>query len=289
MQVKLAREMGFCFGVRRTLKQFDEMGEDPNGVYTLGTLVHNPQVVEDLRRRGVHVIGDLAAASGGTVTITAHGASPKSYEEAERRGLRLVDTTCPLVTKVQKIARDLYEAGHQVVVFGDANHQEVRGIVGWTEETALVSLDAKDLLPRLIEKTRSKKRVPKRISVVSQTTQPAYRFKKFIAELVTLLPDDFRELQVHNTICDPTLDRQSAVIDLAQEVDVMIVVGGHESANTRHLAELCVEEGVDTHHIEWPEELRPEWFEGHQVAGVTAGASTPDEVIDEVVRRIEAI
>lgn len=289
MQVKKAREMGFCFGVRRTLKQFDEMGQDASGINTLGTLVHNPQVVEDLKRRGVGVVQSLEGVNNGTITITAHGAAPASYAEAKSKGLRLVDTTCPLVTKVQKIAQDLHNAGHQVVVFGDEKHQEVRGIVGWTDNTALISMDAETLVPQLIAKTRSGKRVPKRISIVSQTTQPAYRFKQFVADLMTRLPDDFREVQIHNTICDPTLDRQSAVIDLAQEVDVMVVVGGHESANTRHLAELCEEEGVETHHIEWPEEIRPEWFEGKQIAGVTAGASTPDEVIDEVVQRVEAI
>jgi 4-hydroxy-3-methylbut-2-enyl diphosphate reductase len=288
MQVKRARELGFCFGVRKTLKLFDEMGSDSQGVHTLGTLVHNPQVVEDLKARGVAVAQDVAGVSSGTLTITAHGASPVSIAEARQKGLRLVDTTCPLVTKVQKIAQDLHKQGYQVVVFGDHKHQEVRGIVGWTDDTALVSVDAEELLPRLIALSRSGKRVPKRLAVVSQTTQPAERFKRFIADLFTRLPDDFREVQVHNTICDPTLDRQSAVIDLAQEVDIMIVVGGHESANTRHLAEISEEEGVETYHVEWPDELRPEWFEGHEVAGITAGASTPDEVIDEVARRVEA-
>jgi 4-hydroxy-3-methylbut-2-enyl diphosphate reductase len=289
MQVRKARELGFCFGVRKTLKLFEDLGGSGGQVHTLGTLVHNPQVVEQLRVRGVGVAQDVASVSGGTLTITAHGASPVSIAEAERKGLRLVDTTCPLVTKVQKIARDMQEQGHQVVVFGDRKHQEVRGIVGWTDDTALVALDARELLPRLIAKTRSGKRVPKRIAIVSQTTQPAERFKAFVADLFGILPDDFREVQVHNTICEPTLDRQSAVLDLVDEVDVMVVVGGHDSANTRHLAELSVEEGLETHHIEWPDELRNEWFEGHSVVGVTAGASTPDEVIDEVVRRIEAI
>lgn len=289
MQVKKARELGFCFGVKKTLKLFDDLGADSKGVHTLGTLVHNPQVVENLRTRGVGVAQDVASVSGGTLTITAHGASPASIAEAEKRGLRLIDTTCPLVTKVQKIAQDLYKQGHQVVVFGDHKHQEVRGIVGWTDDTAVVSMDVQELVPRLIAQTRSGKRVPKRIAVVSQTTQPAERFKRFVSELFSRLPDDFREVQVHNTICDPTLDRQSAVVDLADEVDIMIVVGGHDSANTRHLAELSEEEGLETYHIEWAHELRQEWFAGHRMVGVTAGASTPDEVIDEVVGLIEAI
>ncbi len=288
MKVKRARELGFCFGVKKTLKLFDDMGGDSQGVHTLGTLVHNPQVVQSLKERGVTVIGDVANVASGTLTITAHGATPDSITEAKAKGLRVIDTTCPLVTKVQKIAHDLHKAQHQVVVFGDASHQEVRGIVGWTENTALVSTDAKELVPRLIAMTRSGKRVPKRIAIVSQTTQPAPRFKQFISDLFDQLPDDFREIQVHNTICEPTLDRQSAVIDLAEEVDVMIVVGGHESANTRHLAEISEEEGVKTYHVEWPDELRREWFEQGGVAGVTAGASTPDEVIDEVVARIES-
>lgn len=289
MQVKKARELGFCFGVKKTLKLFDQLGEDAQGVHTLGTLVHNPQVVEDLKRRGVGVARDVGAVTNGTLTITAHGASPASIAEAERKGLRLIDTTCPLVTKVQKAAQEAQKDGYQVVVFGDAEHQEVRGIVGWTGESAVVSVDARELVPRLMALTRSGKRVPKRLAVVSQTTQPANRFKRFVAELFLALPDDFREIQVHNTICEPTLDRQSAVIDLADEVDMMIVVGGHESANTRHLAELSREEGLETYHIEWPDELQPDWFAGHEAVGVTAGASTPDDVIDEVVRRIEGL
>ncbi|MDQ3855206.1 MAG: 4-hydroxy-3-methylbut-2-enyl diphosphate reductase [Chloroflexota bacterium] len=289
MQVKLAREMGFCFGVRKTLKLFDELGEDGRGVKTLGTLVHNPQVVANLTSRGVGVARDVSEVTEGTLTITAHGSSPKSIADAQKRGLRVIDTTCPLVTKVQKIAAEVHKSGHQVVVFGDAHHQEVRGIVGWTDDTALVALDAEQLLPLLVARTRSGKRVPKRIGVVSQTTQPAERFKRFLADLIARLPDDFREVQVHNTICDPTLDRQSAAIELAQEVDVMVVVGGKDSANTRHLAELCQDEGVETYHVEWPSELNPAWFQGKKVAGVTAGASTPDEVIDEVVAAIERL
>ena len=289
MQVRLAREMGFCFVVRKTLKLFDELGEDSRGVNTLGTLVHNPQVVANLRSRGVGVVRDVGDVSTGTLTITAHGTSPQSIVEAERRGLRVIDTTCPLVTKVQKIAADLHKSGYQVVVFGDEHHQEVKGIVGWTDNTALVSLDAEELLPRLIARTRSGKRVPKRIGIVSQTTQPAERFKKFLADMTLRLPDDFRELQVHNTICDPTLDRQSAAVELAQEVEIMIVVGGRDSANTRHLAEICLDEGIDTYHVEWPSEIRREWFEGKTVAGVTAGASTPDDVITEIVELIEKI
>ena len=289
MEVKLARELGFCFGVKRTLKLFEEMGEDSRGVRTLGTLVHNPQVVTNLQARGVGVVQEVGDVAGGTLAITAHGASPHSITEAQRRGLRLIDTTCPLVTKVQKLGMDLHKQGYQVVVFGDEKHQEVRGIVGWTDGSALVSADAGELVPRLIALSRSGKRVPKKLAVLSQTTQPAERFKKFLAELTLALPDDFNELQVHNTICSPTLDRQSAVVDLADEVDVMIVMGGHESANTRHLAELAREEGLPTYHVEWPEEIRPEWFEGYKTAGVTAGASTPDEVIDEVVERIKAI
>lgn len=289
MQVKLARELGFCFGVKKTLKLFDDMGSDSRGVKTLGTLVHNPQVVSELKARGVGVAYSVDEVDSGTLTITAHGAGPHAYAEAQRKGLRLLDTTCPLVTKVQKIAESLHKDGYQVVVYGDPNHQEVRGIVGWTENTALVSTDAKELVPRLKALTSSKKRVPKKLAIVSQTTQPAERFKSFIAELVSLLPDDFNEFHVHNTICQPTLDRQSAVVELANDVDVMVVVGGRDSANTKHLAELASEEGVPTYHIEWPEEIDPNWFKGAKVVGVTAGASTPDAVIEKVVKTIEAI
>lgn len=289
MEVRLARELGFCFGVKRTLKLFDDMGDDSRGVSTLGTLVHNPQVTTDLASRGVATVDNVAHVRGGTLTVTAHGAAPKSYEEAAARGLRVIDTTCPLVTKVQKIAMDMHKSGFQVVVYGDERHQEVRGIVGWTDDSALVSRDAAELVPRLIARTRSGKRVPKRLGVVSQTTQPAQRFKAFLAELMTRLPDDFRELQVHNTICDPTLDRQAAVVELAEEVDVMVVVGGHDSANTRHLAELCREQNVPTYHIEWPAELQTGWFDGCRVAGLTAGASTPDDVIEAVAQQMRAV
>jgi 4-hydroxy-3-methylbut-2-enyl diphosphate reductase len=204
------------------------------------------------------------------------------YEEAARRGLEVVDTTCPIVTRAQQWAKRMVEQGFALIVFGDPQHKEVRGILGWAGGKAITLQDEAELdtLPDDL---------PSKIAVLAQTTHTEAKFTSFIHRLLQRRLHRISELRVINTLCNATTGQQAAALELAQEVDVMIVVGGRESANTRHLAEICTEAGVPTHHIETAAELDPAWFTPSARVGVTAGASTPDFAIAEVLERLRQI
>jgi 4-hydroxy-3-methylbut-2-enyl diphosphate reductase len=315
MEIKLAKEMGMCFGVRDTLKFIDEAGQTRQRIDTLGTLVHNPQLVERLSKQGVEVVGGLDRVSAPTVAVTAHGAAPDVYARAQASGLELLDTTCPLVTRVQQLAKHLMEEGHWVIVYGDAPHPEVIGILGWANSVfddgqrttddgrpdgverpknkiskfgarrAICAKSVEEIEAALTADGTPAAKI-RRIALISQTTQNTEWFKEFVRDVVSRFLEHGTEVQAHNTICLPTAKRQPAAIDLAKEVDVMVVVGGYESANTRHLRDIA-SEFCPAYHIERPEQLQPEWFDGVKTVGVTAGASTPDYVIKEVVDALE--
>jgi 4-hydroxy-3-methylbut-2-enyl diphosphate reductase len=278
MEIIRAHSMGFCFGVRDAIKIVRELGESGTGLYTLGAIVHNPQIAEELEKVNVHVIDGLDEAEPGSiVAITAHGAPPNLQDEAERRGLKVIDTTCPLVTRIHKTAHDLVQQRYSVLVYGDAQHKEVKGIVGWTDGKAKVITSMADL--EGWEPTR-------RVALISQSTSNMEKFIALARDLVGAMVARGVEVRVINTICKPTKDRQRAVRELAREVDVVIAIGGWASANTRKLVVAAKEEGADAYQVERPDELQPEWFDGAESVGVTAGASTPDAVIDEVEERI---
>jgi 4-hydroxy-3-methylbut-2-enyl diphosphate reductase len=270
--------MGFCFGVRDAIEVVQDLGQMGTPVYTLGAIVHNPQIAEELEKINVHVIDDLSEApQDSIVAITAHGAPPSLQEDAESRGLKVIDTTCPLVTRIQKTAYDLVQQRYSVLIYGDAKHKEVKGIVGWTGGKAKVIASIDDL--EGWEPTR-------RVALVSQSTSNVEKFIALAKELVGRMIARGVEVRVINTICKPTKDRQRAVRELAQEVDVVIAVGGRASANTRKLVQAAQEEGADAYQVERPSELEPEWFAQAGRVGITAGASTPDSVVDEVEQRI---
>lgn len=273
--------MGFCFGVRDAIDVVRELGSKGSPVYTLGAIVHNPQIAEALERVNVHVIDSLDdAPDGALVAITAHGAPPDLEEAAQRRGLSVIDTTCPLVTRIQKTARDLVEARYSVLIYGDANHKEVKGIVGWTGGKAKVIMSMGDLADW--EPTR-------RVALISQSTSNVEKFIALSQALVGAMVARGVEVRVINTICKPTKDRQRAVRELARDVDVVVAIGGQASANTRKLVQAAREEGVSAHQVERLGDLRAEWFDGAERVGITAGASTPDSVIDEVESWIRAL
>ncbi|HKP51983.1 MAG TPA: 4-hydroxy-3-methylbut-2-enyl diphosphate reductase [Chloroflexia bacterium] len=332
MEIKLAKEMGMCFGVRDTLKFIDEAGQSRQRIDTLGTLVHNPQLVERLSKRGVEVVGGLDSVSAPTVAVTAHGAAPDVYRRAELSGLELLDTTCPLVTRVQQLAKRLMEEGNWVIVYGDAPHPEVIGILGWANSVfeergagaeahdgveggtpsndtpsphgmsesgikpkskiskfgarrAICAKSVEEIEAALIADGTPAAKI-RRIALISQTTQNTEWFKEFVRDVVSRFLEHGTEVHAHNTVCLPTAKRQPAAVDLAKEVDVMVVVGGYESANTRHLRDIAAE-FCPAYHIERPEQLEEAWFQGVKTVGVTAGASTPDYVIKEVVDALE--
>jgi 4-hydroxy-3-methylbut-2-enyl diphosphate reductase len=284
MQVIKAKELGFCMGVRRAVDMMEAAAGELGPIDSLGSTVHNPQVVGKLRERGVEVIATLEAVdTRKPVAITAHGVGPQVLEELERRGAQVVDTTCPIVTRAQQWARKLVDEGFGVIVFGDPDHKEVRGILGWANGKVITMRSADELDAPLPDW------MPSRIGVLSQTTETEGHFANFVQKLLTRHMDDISELRVINTLCNATTSQQAATEELARDVDLMIVVGGRESANTRHLAEVAREGGVETYHVESAQEIQRDWLAGREKVGVAAGASTPDAVIDAVVDRLYAL
>jgi 4-hydroxy-3-methylbut-2-en-1-yl diphosphate reductase len=282
MQIIRANEMGFCFGVRRAVEMMEESVKQRGPMVSLGSVVHNPQVVQRLRESGLEVINDVAQAGEMPVAITAHGVSRQVINDLETNGVEIIDTTCPIVTRSQQWAHRLSEEGFAVVIFGDPNHKEVRGVLGWAHGSVLV-VASEDEVTELPEG------FPSRVGVLSQTTETEARFASFVKKLFEVNLDRISELRVLNTLCHATTAQQAATMHLAAEVSLMLVVGGRESANTRHLAVVARECGVETYHIETAGEIKPAWLEGHEKVGVTAGASTPDFIIDQVVALLEAL
>ena len=278
MEIERASEMGFCFGVRRAIELVEKAAGERGPLQTLGALVHNRQVVDRLALCGVSVAASLDELQGNIVAIASHGVGPEGMEQVRIRGFEVIDATCPFVRKAQVVAKRLGKAGFWVLVFGDAAHPEVRGVLGWAGENASASLE----VPHL-------DKLPRRLGILCQTTQNQERFAEFVAGVISHKSAKFTELRIFNTICDATSKHQVAALALAGRVDLMFVVGGQDSANTKRLARICADTGVTTYHIEAAAEVDPRWLRGHYRVGVTAGASTPDEVIDEVVRALEEV
>jgi 4-hydroxy-3-methylbut-2-enyl diphosphate reductase len=279
LEIVLAAEMGFCFGVRRAVAIMQEAAAEDGPMDSLGAIVHNPVVVRDLEQQGIRHATSLGEVRSSSVAITAHGVGPDVREELAKRGYRIVDTTCPIVTRAQKAARQLSEAGFTVVVFGQPNHPEVRGVLGYTGDRGLATTDWQEVVDAGA--------FPRRLGIIAQTTQNLHHFQEFVKRLVDAGAENLWEPRVVNTLCDATSNQQAAARLLAQEVDMVVVVGGRQSANTRHLAEVCLEAGVPTQHIETAAELNPSWFRQGMKVGVTAGASTPDASIYDVIAWLE--
>jgi len=271
MKITVAPCAGFCFGVTRALEiAFDAAREGEGPVATLGPIIHNPQVVAKLEREGLHAFDELDRIERGTLVVRSHGLPSSVLEHAREKGLLIVDATCPFVKQAQERAIQLESEGYRVVVVGEKDHPEVLAITGNLAGPAIVVNDTGSI-PAMAPDVR--------VGVVCQTTQPIERLRAAVDRLVGVTT----ELKVFNTICGATRERQRNALELARTADVMVVVGGKNSANTRRLWELCQEAGCDAYHIETADELRPEWFEGKKEVGVTGGASTPQWIIDEIV------
>lgn len=270
----MAPKAGFCFGVKRAMDiALNSIKEGNNNVYTYGSLIHNQHVVNKLASLGLKKIEDPHEIAEGKVIIRSHGVGPKTLELIQARGLTAIDATCPFVKKAQTIAQELDNEGFQVIVIGDKDHPEVKGIVEWTHDHAIVVKDPREV--------RALPFFPK-IGVLAQTTLDYTTFE----EITELLKEKTNQLQIHNTICSATKIRQQEAFNLAKTVDVMIVIGGKHSANTKKLASICQRAGTLTYQIEQASELEPHWFNNAERVGVTAGASTPDWIIEEVVERM---
>jgi len=277
VRIEIAEHAGYCYGVERALKLTRKASErSKKPIHTLGPIIHNPQVVDSLAADGVRSIDRIEEATGGTVIVRSHGVEPEVIERAAERSLEVVDATCPFVAAAQQRAADLVRDGYKLVLVGEHDHPEVVGILARARGGALVAEKAEDVAGL---------KPCKRVGVVVQTTQSIARLQ----EIVDRLLERCSELKVFNTICDATTNRQQSAKELAKRVDVMLVVGGKNSANTTRLAQICRETNSRTHHIETATELRPEWFKKAGHVGVTAGASTPDWILDEVVGRLHAL
>jgi 4-hydroxy-3-methylbut-2-enyl diphosphate reductase len=276
MKILVAETAGFCWGVRRALDQAVDLSKKIEGpVQTFGPLIHNAQVLEELTEQNIHAVSAVADVQGGTVLVRAHGVRPEIFEQLEATGAEVFDATCPLVRKVQKIITKYSNDDYDIVIVGDDHHAEVAGLKGYTSNRCYVVADEHEaeVLPNF-----------DRVCVVSQTTQNDDTF----ARTVDVITKKAQVIRAANTVCEPTRDHQSETIDLARRVDLMVVVGGHHSANTCRLADLAAQEGAPVLHIETDTELTENDFSNCQAVGVTAGASTPEWMINRVVDKIES-
>ena len=278
VEIVVAPYAGYCYGVERALRLAQEAsGDVPTPIHTLGPIIHNPSVVERLAQQGIEAVDSLDEVTEGSVIIRTHGVPPDVIAEARRRGLEVVDATCPFVTVAQRKAGELRDRGYVPVILGERDHPEAAGLTACAGEKAIVVEDAGELPASGLR--------GRRVGVVVQTTQT----RENLARLTAALAPVARELLVHNTICDATGKRQAAARELAATVDAMVVVGGRNSANTTRLASLCRELQPRTWHIEHATELERHWFAGLRRIGVAAGASTPEEEIEAAVARIREL
>ena len=284
-RILIARSAGFCFGVKRAISIANETAGKAAGaraaaetlpIHSLGPLIHNPQAVEELEKKGVHVVQSVEDIPCGKVIVRSHGITRRDADALAGKNVQIIDATCPFVKKAQEYARALSREGYAVIVVGDADHPEVKSIISYIEAGV-------PILTRLSE-LREASRIRK-AGIVAQTTQSFENLMEFVSVALKRIP----EVRVYNTICNATVLRQKESTAVARKADVMIVLGGYNSANTRRLAEICREVNPRVHHIETASELSPETLAEVSCVGVTAGASTPEWIIEDLVRRIRAI
>lgn len=274
MEIVIARSAGFCFGVKRATQIAFEASEEHPHICSLGPIIHSPQVVKKLAEKGVAVVDQVESIPVGAVIIRSHGVTAGEIQAIRDRDLTVVDATCPFVKKAQEYAARLSAEGYTVVIVGEAEHPEVQGIVSYADSgkvQVVANASEAAALPRM-----------GRVGIVAQTTQSFENLR----QVADICLERSQELRVFNTICDATTVRQNEAREIARQVDVMLVIGGYNSANTTRLAQICREILPDSHHLETAEEIDRNWFDGAERVGVTAGASTPRWLIDEVVSRI---
>ena len=276
-EVILAKSAGFCFGVKRAVDTVYEQTGKKN-VYTFGPIIHNEEVVKDLEKKGVFVINtmeELDDITEGTVIIRSHGVSSAVYEALQKKGVEIVDATCPFVLKIHNIVKQESANGKQIVIIGNEKHPEVEGIMGWSKTQVRVVDTA--------EKAQNLQLDPQReVCIVSQTT---FNYNKF-KELVEIISEKGYNIIIRNTICNATEERQTEAREIAKRVDAMIVVGGSSSSNTRKLYEICKNECKDTYYIQTLNDLDMTSLGKADCIGITAGASTPNNIIQEVYTNV---
>ncbi len=280
VKIEKADGIGFCFGVRRAIDMLEKVAREHPGVETLGAIVHNQQVLQRLTSMGVRIANSVDDIKGNTTVIGAHGVSPKLEEEIRTRHTQVIDTTCPFVHRAQIAAHRLASSGFSVIVYGDADHPEVKGILGWADGKGVATLDENFIA--------TFEPLPRYLGVLSQTTQIPVRFTEFVKKLIDSALAKDSELRIIDTICHDIRQRQEAALSLAKRVDLMLVIGSQSSANTNHLAELCAT-STKTYLVEAAGKIQPSWLRGYHHIGITSGASTAEETINEVLTRLEAV
>jgi 4-hydroxy-3-methylbut-2-enyl diphosphate reductase len=277
-RIEKAGRTGFCFGVKRAIDILEKVARERGEVETLGAVVHNQQVLQKLSGIGVSVVRDAGDIRGDTIVTSSHGVSPELEESLRARNINVISTTCHDVRRAQAAAAGLAESGFFVIVFGDAAHPEVKGILGWAKGKGLATTDEKDVA--------ALGPLPRRLGILSQTTEVPSHFAGFVKKIIDLALKKNSEIRIIDTICHDLRERQAAALELAHRADLMLVVGGRSSANTNRIAELCA--GVtETHLIETADEIDPAWLKGKQHIGVTSGASTDERTVAEVMHRLE--
>jgi len=271
MSVRIAKNSGFCFGVKRAINIALDAAKKENEIVTLGPIIHNPQMVEKLEKEGIQKIDELKEVNGRSTIIRSHGVKKEILDQLKKADIEIINATCPYVSKTQLVAKDLHEKGYQVIIMGDEDHPEVTALRSYVEGDVIIVNSASQLRNRVFNK----------VGVISQTTKHI----DDLEEVVKILVSRCNELHVVNTICNATTVRQNSTISLAKESDLMVVIGGKNSSNTKMLAKIC-RKFVKTFHIETESEIIKEWFIGEKNIGITAGASTPDWIIVEVYNKI---
>lgn len=274
MEIIVSKRSGFCFGVKRAVNLTRKNLKDKKKIFSLGPLIHNKRVVSELAKEGLKIIKNLSAIKEGYCVIPSHGVNPNRIKDSR---ISFIDTTCPFVFKAQSLIKNLADSGYEILIIGDRNHPEVKGLIGISKGRAKVLATDKEI--RYVPSRRS------RLSVVSQTTQSLENFRAVIAKL---LEKDFQELRIFNTVCRDAIHRQEEARAIAKKVDLILVLGGKDSANTKRLAEVC-RPFTRTHHIESEKEIEKAWFKNVNKVGIVTGASTPGELIGKVKIKINRI
>lgn len=277
VKITIADSAGFCFGVKRAIDLVQDIASKNDKVYTFGPLIHNPQEIQRLEKENIKVVEDFSKIEKGVLVLRTHGIQLNIYEKLlTKKNIELVDATCPFVKRAQDIVKELSKDNNtkQIIIVGEKRHPEVVALVSYGKEKCLIVEDKKDV--KNVKKTDI-------IYVVSQTTQSPRNFDRIVEEISKI-----SKVKVFNTICRATFDRQSSAKKLAKEVDVMIVIGGKNSGNTTRLYQIC-SNITKTYHIETVDEIEKSWFKNMDKIGITAGASTPDWIINNIERRIEEL
>ena len=276
--IEKAGKTGFCFGVRRAIDLLEKVARERGGVETLGAVVHNQQVLQKLADIGVKVVNNIDEIKGDTVVTSSHGISPQLEVAIRQLHKEIVSTTCNNVQRAQSAAARLAASDFFVIVYGDAAHPEVKGILGWAKNSGLATTDEKVVA--------ALDPLPPRLGILSQTTQVPSHFAAFVKKVIDIALPENSEIHIIDTICHDSPERQEAALELARRADLMLVVGGRSSANTNRITELC-SQVTETHLIETAADIKPAWLKGKQHIGVTSGASTAEDTVEEVMKHLK--